>query len=193
MSMSLDALRASDRTGLPERTYPLCLASALVGEVQSVLTELREAEQVEAARQDSDNPTPRRVGEPPVTAPIRARLATLRDEMAEHTGTLTLQAVTEGKWRTWVDEHPAREGNKRDAQIAYGCCNADDLLDDLEQFATKWNEDPIKPGDWDFILANAAPGDVKSLVQLVVVMHETAVDVPKLLSGSLGILDGETD
>lgn len=186
MSMSLAELRASSRVGLPERAYKMCLASALVAEVQSIVGELAEAEVLAA----SDAPkAPRRVGEAPASALLRDRLAVLRDEMAEHTGELTLRGVTEGEWRTWVDEHPARKDNKRDEVIAYGACDADALLDDLDRFASAWNGEPLKPGDWDFILSNAAPGDVKSLVQLVVVMHETAVDVPKLLSGSLGMLD----
>lgn len=193
MSKTLAELRQSPRVGLPERSYSLCLASTLIGEVQTLISELQDAEVEDAARAEGEAVAkPKRAAEKSAAAPIRKRLGELRSEMAEHTGILTLRGLTEGKWREWVDNHPPREGNKRDAQIAYNCCDADALLDDLELFAHAWNGDPVGPGDWDFIVSNAAPGDIKTITQLVVVMHETAVDIPKLLSGSLGILDAAT-
>lgn len=193
MAKSLAELRQSPRVGLPERTYQLCLASTLVGEVQTLVSELEDAE-VEAARNEDEAKTsrPKRAGESSPTVEIRKRLGALQAEMAEHTGTLTLHGVTEGQWREWVDGNPAREGNDRDKAIAWNCCNADALLDDLERYAKAWNGEDLKPGDWDFILSNAAPGDVKALVQIVVSMHEMAVNVPKLLSSSLGILAAES-
>lgn len=187
MSKTLAELRQSPRVGLPERTYSLCLASKLIGEIRTLAIELDEAETVAAAQREDDANTtrPRRAGEAsPVTA-IRERLAALREEMVEHTGTLTLLGVDEGKWRTWVDAHPARTDNGRDRQIALGYCNADDLLDDLGTYAHAWNGDPLAVGDWDWIRSQAAPGDLKELGRLVVSMHEMAVDVPKLLSDLL--------
>lgn len=193
MSKSLAELRQSPRVGLPERTYSLCLASTLVGEVQALWSQLEDIEAKEAARRDGDKAArPTRMGEGSEAGKIRAELARLSEEMIEHTGTLTLHGVTEGAWRLWVDEHPAREGNERDAKVAYGICDADALLDDLGTYAKAWNGEAMGPGDWDFIKANAAAGDLKEIARTVVAMHEMTVDVPKLLSGSLGILDAES-
>lgn len=190
MSKSLAELRQSSRVGLPRRSYQLCVSSAVLGEYQSLLAQLEDAEAVAAAQAEGDESKapPKRAGAKSPAAKIRARIAELRDELVEHTGTLILQGITEGEWRLWVDAHPAREGNDRDNTLAFGCCNADDLLDDLGTFAHSWNDEPLAPGDWDFLKANAAPGDLKALAQLVVTMHESVVDIPKLLSSSLGIL-----
>lgn len=195
MSKSLAELRQSPRVGLPERTYRLCVAPKLVAEVQSLASEMEDAQIEESARREGDEGAvpPRRMGESPRARKIRDRLVALRDEMAEHTGALTLRGMTEGAWRIWVSEHPARDGNSRDEQIAYGCCNADDLIDDLSQFAHAWNGDLIQEGDWEFLRNNSAAADIKALASLVVVMHEMVVDVPKLLSGSLATLGNESD
>lgn len=184
MSKTLAELRQSPRVGLPERTYSLCLASKLIGEVRALAIELDEAEAETA---------PRRAGEASPAAEIRARMAALREEMVEHTGTLTLVGVDEGKWRQWVDDNPARKDNDRDRQIALGYCNADALLDNLGTYAHSWNGDPLAAGDWDWIRSQAAPGDLKELGRLVVSMHEMAVDVPKLLSDLLATHDDGTD
>lgn len=195
MSKSLAELRQSSRVGLPQRSYQLCVSSAILGEYQSLWAQLEDAEIAAVAQSEGDETKarPKRQAEASPAGKIRARLAELRDELAEHTGTLTLQGVTEGDWRLWVDAHPAREASERDATIAFGCCNADDLIDNLGTFAHSWNGEPLAPGDWDFLESNAAPGDVKTLAQLVVTMHESVVDIPKLLSSSLGILDASSE
>lgn len=194
MSKSLAELRQSPRVGLPRRAYQLCVSSAILGEYQSLLAQLEDATATEAAQSEGDESRarPKRMGEKSSAADIRARLSELRGDLAEHTGTLVLQGITEGEWRLWVDAHPAREDSDRDNTLAFGCCNADDLIDNLGTFAHSWNGDDLKPGDWDFLKANAAPGDIKTLAQLVVTMHESVVDIPKLLSSSLGILSDAT-
>jgi hypothetical protein len=194
MSKTLAELRQSPRVGLPERTYSLCLASKLIGEVRTLAVELDDAMDEAAAQAEGDGSKarPRRAGESSTVLKIRKRMAALREEMVEHTGTLGLLGVDEGKWRAWVDEHPAREGNARDQQITLGYCNADDLLDDLGTYAKTWNGDDLAAGDWDWIKSQAAPGDLKELGRLVVSMHEMAVDVPKLLSDLLATPGGAT-
>jgi hypothetical protein len=194
MSKTLAELRQSSRVGLPKRTYSLCLAPALVDEVRQLVGRLSEAEVAAAAQADGDGDKarPRRAAEESPVQAVRDRLRALRDEMAEHTGELTLQGLTEGQWRAWVDDHPPREDNDRDRRVAFGYCNADDLLDDLGTYAHTWNGEKLTPGDWDFVKSNAAPGDLKELVQAVVSMHEMAVDAPKLLSDLLGIVDAES-
>ena len=195
MSKSLAELRQSSRVGLPTRSYPLCLAPKLAGEVQELLDELQAAMIREAAQTKGDESAapPKRMGERLRSVEIRERLAEVQAEAEEHTGTLTLQGLTEGQWRLWCDEHPAREGNKRDEDIAHGYCNADDLIDNLTTFAHQWNGDDLKPGDWEFIRENAAPAEIKQLAELVVAIHENAVNLPKLLSRSLATLDDASD
>lgn len=195
MSKSLAELRQSSRVGLPTRSYPLCLAPKLAGEVQSLLDELQAAMIREAAQTKGDESAapPKRMGERLRSAEIRERLAEVQAEAEEHTGTLTLQGLTEGQWRIWCDEHPAREDNKRDDEIAHGYCNADDLVDNLGLFAHQWNGEDLKAGDWEFIRENAAPAEIKQLASLVVAIHENAVNLPKLLNNSLATLDGESD
>lgn len=194
MSKSLAELRQSPRVGLPERTYSLCLASTLVGEVQALWSQLEDVEQAEAARSEGDAASrPKRMGEGSESAKIRKELAKLQAEMVEHTGDLTLRGITEGEWRLWVDGNPAREGNDRDAAVAYSMCNADALLENIATFAHAWNGAALEAGDWDFIKSKAAPGDLKEIARTVVMMHEGTVNIPKLLSNSLGILAGSSD
>jgi len=194
MSKSLADLRASEHIGLPERTYQMCLAPRLTGEVQSLVSELADAELDAAAAANGDGPAkPKRMGDPPAVAKIKARLAEVQADMAEHTGTLTLRGTTEGLWRRWVDDHPAAEDNKRDMSVAYGICSADALVDGLDQYAVAWNGVPLNAGDWEFLRSNAAPGDLKEIARVVVAMHETTVDVPKLLTRSLGIRSAAND
>lgn len=191
MSKSLAELRQSPATSAPERSYRLCLAAGLVAEVQSLTEEL--AAIAVPPRTDEDEPAapPKRMaegGESPREAEIKQRLRELWDEMEEHTGELRLRAVDSGAWRRWVDAHPAREDNARDARIAYGACNGDDLIDDLATYAHSWNGDPLAEGDWEFIRSKASGGDLQALAQAVVMMHEVAPDLPKLRRVSLDSL-----
>lgn len=190
MSKSVAELRTSPRVGRPERSYQLCLAPKLVAEVQSLLAELEDAQVASAAQREGNETAapPRRLGQAPAGAEIRQKLAALREELDEHTGTLTLRGMTEGDWRLWVDANPPRDGNERDEALGYGFCNADALIDNLGAFAHEWNGEALGPGDWEFLSQNAAPGDVKAIASTVVQMHETVVNLPKLLSSSLATL-----
>lgn len=191
MSKSLAELRTSPRTGLPERSYQLCVAAALVAEVESLMSHLEDIRTTELAQADGDESRtkPKRMGDSPESAKIRARLTEMQAELSEHTGTLTLRGVTEGEWRLWCDEHPARDEVQRDEDIAYGFCNADDLIDSLEKYAHAWNDEPLKAGDWAWLVSTCAPGDIRGIASVVVQMHETVVNLPKLLSNSLATLD----
>lgn len=190
MSKSLAELRASSQIGLPERTYMLCMASSLVAETQALYSQLIDAESDD---EDEAVTPPRRLGEKAPAEAIRAKLAEVKHAMAEHTGRLRLRAYRSGAWLDWVDEHPAREGNERDVKYAFGLCNADALLANLSNFTVSWNDEPLTPDDWRFIADTAAPSDLRNICQVVVAMHETAVDVPKLLSGLLENPAAETD
>lgn len=188
MSKSLAELRTSPRVGLPERTYSLCLASTLVGEAQALLAQLEDAVADEERAAEGDAATkPKRMGQASETTKIRKELGKLRAEMVEHTGDLKLRGITEGEWRLWVDANPPREGNARDNAVTYGMCNADALIESLATYAAAWNDTALDAGDWDFIKSKAAPGDLKEIARIVVAMHEGTVNIPKLLSNSLGI------
>lgn len=195
MSKTLAELRTSPLVGLPERTYSLCMASSLVGEVQSLVAQLQDAEDVAAAQAegDGDKAPPRRAGQKSPTDKIRKRLVEVQAEMIEHTGKLGLRGIKNAAWMEWVAEHPAREGNQRDQAYTYGVCDADALMADLGRYAATWNGEPMTPADWAFLEDSAAPADIKGICQLVVAMHEMRLDIPKLLSGLLGTLEGESN
>lgn len=194
MAKSLAEMRQSPAVGLPERTKLLCLAQALVSKAQSLADE-RESLRVDHARDQDDKGPPKRSGEgsePPRVKEIDAELEALWAEMREHTGELLLRGTSSGDWRRWAQAHPARQENKgtadkpnwvtdaTDAEVAYGFCNADDLLADLDRYAVAWNGDPLGEGDWEFIANRAAPGDLKEVARIVVQMHETeGVKAPK--------------
>jgi hypothetical protein len=189
MSKSLAELRQSKSTSLPERSYSLCLAAALVAEMQTLTEELATLpiRKRSVGDDDKQDGPPRRAGEgvDPRAAEIQTRMGELWDEMDEHTGELRLRAIKDGDWRLWVDEHPAREDNKRDAQVTYGLCDADALIDDLGRYAATWNGEDLAPGDWDFIESKASTADKKAMATTVLVMHEQVVDLPKWRAGWL--------
>lgn len=174
MPKSLAELRASNHAALPERTMELCLSQALVSEVEALDIEKRSLS-IETARKDGEDGPPGRKSGPPAdprVAEIDARLEELYDEMREHTGQLVLRATTGGEWRRWVDAHPARVDDKFDEGVAFGYCNASDLLATLGDYAVSWNGTDLGEGDWEFIENRAAPGDLKLACQTVVQMHE---------------------
>lgn len=194
MSKTLAELRTSPRVGLPERIYPLCLAASLVGEVESLAADLLAAEHLAEAQAegDGDKAPPRRAGQKPATTKIRKRIAELQAEMIEHTGKLGLRGIKNTAWMEWVAENPPRPDNRRDARYTYSLCDADALMADLGRYVATWNGEPVSADDWAFISEGASLADLWAMCQLVVAMHETAVDVPKLLSGWLVTPDDAT-
>lgn len=190
MSRSLADLRASKPQSRPERSLTLCLAPHLVAEVQ-ILTEELSSLRPAPLDTDGDRPgRPRRLGqgEDPRTVEIRERLDVLLTEMAEHEGEMRLRANrTDGEWRRWVNEHPARPdgepGAERDERVAAGCCNADDLLDDLATYAYAWNGEHLAGDDFAEIFEpNIASADKAQMAQTVVSMYESRLDFQRLRS-----------
>lgn len=185
--LSLDELRKGAPAALPERTYELCLRGDLLAKIQRLVADLQDAE-VESG---SDNAPPLRVGEQTRSQEIRAEIAGVYAEMDDSTGDLLLRAIPDGEWRRWVNEHPAREGDKRDEDVAWGICNADDLANDLHKWTAEWNGDPLGADDWArHIAPSVSGGDLKGLVATVVQMQEGRED-PKLLRRVL--LAGQTN
>jgi hypothetical protein len=185
MSKSLADLRKSNTASRPERNYTVCLAQHLVAEVGVLTDELASLEPQVDEDGERTGP-PRRLGEgdSPRAGEIRERLKELLDEMAEHDGELLIRAVEDGQWRRWANAHPARAegeaGHKRDQDVAFGYCNADDLIDDLGVYVAAWNDEPLADGDWPMLAASIAGSDKKQIAMTVVAMHEIGLDLPKL-------------
>lgn len=205
MPKSIDELENDPNLSLPEFTYSLCVNGKLFARLQQLQNELGER-QIEAIRDQAaqvsedgevKGPPPRlaqRTGETPRMREIRAEIAALWDEMAEYTGELRLRLMPPGAWQQWVDEHPPRDKNTRDAEVAYGRCDADALIADIAEFAIAWNDVPLKHGKFDSVLRpKAVFADLKGIARLIVSMHEHGVDLPKLRNDSLGIQVSETD
>lgn len=197
MPKSLADLRAAPPQTRPERSVTLCLAPALIGEVQSLSEELSRLQRTP----DEDGGPPRRAAEPESgrSSEIRVRLADLVDEMAEHEGEMRLRAnKTDGEWRNWVNAHPARDegqpGYDRDMRVARGICNADDLIDDLAAYTHAWNGELLAPGDFTAIFEpTVATADKQMMAEAVVAMYESRLDFSRLrtsLSADLQRLSG---
>lgn len=189
---------------LPERTEELCLAQQLVAEVQALVIE-RDELTVEAARaREAGRAKLSEGAAPPRVTEIDARLDELYDEMAEYTGQVVLRAEPAGAWRRWADEHPARELGRdeqgrpqfhpQDASVTGGWCDSTALLERLGDFVVSWNGDPVSAEDWSWVMANAAPGDLKRLCTVVMEMHERAgAGAPKSRRPSSGMPMAESD
>lgn len=174
--VSLADLRKGAPTARTERIYQLCLRRDLMAEVDTLLADA-------TVRPEDDEGQPRRLN----PEKVDTRLQELEREIDDATGDLRLRAIPNGEWSRWINEHPAREKNDRDEQLAYGICNTDDLASELERWALSWNGEDLGANDWKtLILPNASGGDLKALVNLVVTMQEAADDPKWLLRGLRG-------
>lgn len=184
--MKLSQMREGGKSRLPTRTLEVCLAQDLVAEAESLQREKVDL-LIDAGRvpEGEDESRPRKMSEgalPSRVAEIDDRLEAIYDEMRDHTGVLTLRGEPSGAWRRWTDEHPARvderdeDGrpifNTVDVDVARGYCNASALLDRLRDFVEAWDGEPITDDEWDYLLDNAAPGDIKDACRKVIDMQE---------------------
>src|SRR5438105_416422 len=127
MTRSLADLRSQPRQSRPERAVSICLAPDLVAEVQSLLERLGDtstptSEDDGPARNPDGTARKMAQGEDPRDAGIRARLAELLAEMAEHEGEMRVRGTrTDGEWWAWCNSHPARTegepGHERDMRF----------------------------------------------------------------------------
>ena len=192
MPISLSDLRSSPPSARDrdERATTICLKPSLVAEVQSLNAELEALPAVapEPGEGEERQGPPRRMGESgehPRAAEIRARLRELLDDMAEHEGEMRVRAnLTDGEWRQWVDEHPARDegqpGHERDLRWTGGYCDADALVDNIGLFVYSWNGDPLQPGDWsDIFSPTVSLPDKGQMATAVVSMYESVTDFPR--------------
>lgn len=190
MSKSLADLRAEPAESRPrdERSMKVCLRPHIVAQIQSLSDEWAALPAVEPTAEGDDSPV-RKMGQGvekhPREAEIRQEMSDLLDEMAEYEGELVVRATkTDGEWRRWCDTHPARtegeSGYDRDRAVAGGFCNADDLIDDLGTYASRWNGDDLGPTDWAKILSpQIGLPDKKEAAIAVVSMYEVGQDFPQ--------------
>ena len=201
MSDSLARLQASGVDTLAQRTVEVCLAQGVVKKVQQLASE-REALEIEIERsKDREGEIVPKMGDGAEAIQRRdeivAELEQLYDTMREHTGRITVAAVVSaGEWRQWVDQHPARETgtdsngwpilSPYDLAVAGGFCNASALIERVGDFVTEWDGEPLGPGQWDWLKAKIAPGDLKSLATNVVRLYEEegSRPLPKSSAGS---------
>lgn len=138
---------------LPERSVQLCLRGDLLAALQDLQRQLTDAEREDKAGGSLDGGAAREVAE---------QIQTLREEMLDHTITVTIRALPRKKFRTMVVEHPPREDNEGDRVLGF---NPDTFFDALMRVCAVepvldealWAdlEDKLSDGQWQ-TLTNAA-------------------------------------
>lgn len=188
---TLAELRARKQKSLPTQVKRITLEQELLADTERLEMERNDL-MVEARRTDEDGERvgpPAKAGQspvPPRVTEINTELAALYDRIRESEGELVLRGLTGGDWQIWKDAHPPREGNVTDQMVAYGLCNATDLLAELGTWAATWNGEDLAGDDWDGWFADSvASGDLRDLVSSVVAMQErNGIRVPKSLTAS---------
>ena len=133
---------------------------------------------------------------PPRVEEITAELAALVDRLAEFQGTVDLRGITGGEWQRFKDDHPPREDNMADLQVAKGHCDSSALFGQLGRFVVSWNGEEVAANDWDDWLAEKITyADRRDMVTAVVDMHEANLPriSPKSPTGSSPTEDSATD
>lgn len=192
MALSLADLRKEKEkpASLPTRVVKICLDQALLSDIQRLTAEksdIATAAALAAADSDDSAGPPRRQGQgvDPRLAEIDAELEPLYERLRETEGELLISARDGGEWIRWKDAHPPRENNEVDDRLAYGLCNAADLVADLGKYIVAWNGDDFGPGEWDgWFASKVAPADLGECTKAVVEVHEARVSAPKSLSTS---------
>lgn len=208
--ITLAQARTSSDVGRVERTYPLCIARKLTAAYESLAFDIDELEAERAelrppAPPDGDDSVAASGDQGPKrlvprggarVAEIDALLAEKRgnqDELAEkmdaYTKDLVLRAIEPHEWTAFVDEHPARDpeepAGKRDRRVTFGFCDSDALIADLARYTVAWGDEELGATDWaDTLYPASSPQTLRSIAQLVVLMHEDEAIVPKLPSAS---------
>lgn len=172
--------RASVPKPRAERTVTLVEAQHLYARQLRLFEEAAEIGDGKASA-DDENRTgePRKAGERgnPRLDEIRAEVAELKEQLAEHQSVVSLEGMSGGEWQNWKDEHPPREGNDDDDTLG-GLCNTSDLLAHLGRFVAGWDGDGIDAAKWDGgLAANVCYMSLRDLVVDVIDMHE--VSFPK--------------
>lgn len=203
--MKLSEMKKSPDVGLPETTFKICVSGKLIKELvdsDAIMFDLLDqvaALEAKKAKDEGDRPEGsrggRRVGQKGnagAIADLKAQAAAqaeisdaIRDRMEATTIELHLVGQPEGQWRQFRDAHPARSdeddpaGWDRDRKWAAGYVNIDDVIASAGDWVAMYGEEEPADGSWDFIAANAAPGDLTKLASKIVGLHETGVDLGK--------------
>lgn len=189
MSDSLAKLLASPEATRPARTVPVCLAQGVPVQIGRLVDELEDLEVAAfRASQDpeasSDQPKRKMAqGQDPRIDEIKAEVERLNEVMRAHTGYVTVEGtISQGEWRLWADQNPAREIgrddrgrpnlNAYDISVTGGYCSATALLARVGDFVTKWDGEPLSEGQWEALAAKAHPGDLKAVATAVVNIYE---------------------
>lgn len=200
MPLSLADLRNSPDVGRPETVVQLCVAGKLNARRDQIEAELHDLIQDAAQQpQPSDDPDqpqpPGRLARPrpkllqqnPRILELNAERDALIERMRDHTIELHIVARPDGQWRTWVQDHPARDGVDGDRRAGF---NLDDLIDDIgenpDRYIPDINGETYNPDDWAHVWKAAADGDQWRIAAAVRQLHQGGVDIPKSLSSLLG-------
>lgn len=188
---SLSDLRAEKPKGRPERTVRVCLKPELVARIERLTGELADLPVPPQPKPNGKMAAPDLTAEQHAESEriesedrrIRAELDSALVEMSDYEGEITVRAsLTDGEWRQWVDANPARPKGEeaehaRDQKIAFGACDADELLEALGRFAYAWNGEPMAAEDWTTVFEPAvARGDKIEMARAVVLMYENRLD-----------------
>lgn len=184
---------------LPDATRPtsdvhVCLDGALVRRIADLTEEVAVLTVAE-----SERPRKNAQGVSPRLTELRAELDAANAEAESKSGVLTVTAVlTQGEWYDFVDANPPRAegstGRDRDALWGYERVNTDALAGRLEEFATAWDGDPFKPGQFKAkIEPRIYGGDIGEVVKALVTLYEGRPDFRQLRMISSAFLPQSPD
>jgi hypothetical protein len=185
---TLAELRKNPPKVRQERSLNICLAPDLMAQVQELTGKLATLDQAASPGARRRRPAEGPLKEDPKAAEYRTELAAVLEKMADHEGEMRVaDNKSDGEWRTWVNEHPARgedePGHDRDQRVTSGVCNADDLIEDLATYCYAWDGEELQPGDYDRIYADSISNpDKMELAGAVVSMYESRLDFRQLRS-----------
>lgn len=167
MPKTLAELQASKYVGLPETTYPLCLAGKVGAEIDELEARLELVQ---------DRPQNARLGGKSEKAKLEQKIEELREVMYDHLVAVRLRAKPGHEWRKFLNEHPPREGQRIDRLLGL---DVDAFITDIPEFVVHVNDEPLTDEFWEFIIANAVEGDLRNMMMKLVELHNEGVDIPK--------------
>lgn len=173
---TLAELRESPDVGLPEDTYELCMSGKLNAELHRIEEELEAAREAEHEAKRGDDKSRGRLGAKSLVLKKSQERDKVRERMRDHSVTVRFRAHRAHEWRKWMNAHPPREDNDLDERLRF---NADDLQDAIPNWIVDVGGEPLANGDWQFILDNAAPGDLWAMAGIIRALHESGVEIPK--------------
>lgn len=168
-SKSTKELLASAK--LPERSVSICLRGDLVADIAELERELEALVKDAAANRRMSSKS----GQKALADQIEAK----RAEMAEHTLTMRLRAMTSAKWRELVRKYPPAKDDKTGLGV--------DLMRFMGEAIPASVVEPtdMDDEDWQTFNENVPPAEVTRLMSAVWEMNTQGVDIPKSLIASV--------